>query len=577
MITPIKLPSPVSLSENPVVVSLKTNNDILNTGTKAKIILYFGSVIYTGYGYQFSLNFGGNTYTFTMAVTPDDSGLQFPQAAATDDNLTWAGKIRDALMANFYVSELYDISFTNNQVILTAKQSGTDYDISGVNISVAGMSVIAYPATDQQTRNFFKLFVQVMMDNTVIGEDSLPVDTNHIANFDISEYLKGKVSGVFEFPESTTTLLFKRNESCKDFSLRFCEYYAESDIPMMHRMAAKGPYKAMTGGVSAEMLTSYNKNNTNWWSQQCATHKFLSWHPGNKASAPYDVQKLYYLVHTTLPANHSSNIVLFAAIHYTVNGAPFTATYDKGIINATKGDVIEICCGYSRMSLDADASSFPSGAVISSYDVFIRDEAGTLISEVKNFVLDFNHYEFYRQFIFRNSFGMYETIRFTGINEANASYENSINDYIRIPAITERHPDKKKFASTETSKHVINTGYISAQELDWTRELFLSKEVYEIQGTNLYPVIITGESALVSRDDNTLHNQVVEYQYACNEYHYSKGNVITLTNGQVIIQDDIHTSLTQASDIGIAIPHIDSTLSNNDPNTAQQAEIILIH
>jgi len=555
MITAVKLPTPVSVSENPVIVSLKTNNDIINTGTKAKIILYFGTVIYTGSGYQFSLTFCGNTYTFTMAVTPDDSGLQFPRAEATDDNLTWMRKIRDVLLYNFYVSELYDVTYNYNQVIIMAKQAGTDYDISGTNISVSGMSIIAYTATNQHTRNFFKLFLQVMMENTVIGEDSLPVDINHKADFDISEYLKGRVAGVFEFPESATTLMFKRAESCKDFSLRFCEYYAEEDIPMMHRMTVKGPYKAMTGGVSAELLAAYNKNNTNWWAQQCVTHKFLSWHPGNKVTAPYDVQKLYYMVHTALPG-HDSNIVLYAALNYTLNGVPHTATYDKGIIQAVKGDVIEICCGYSRLSLDADASALPSGALVSSYDVFIRDEAGTLISEVRNFVLDFDHWEFYRQFIFRNSFGMFETIRFTGIKESNTVYENSVNDYVRIPAITERHPDKKKFFSTETTKHVVNTGYITAEELDWTRELYLSKEVYEIQGNNLYPVIITGESALVARDDNTLHNQVVEYEYARNEFHFGKGKISTIASGgQVVIEPiNINTSVNVVEHIVIHEP-----------------------
>jgi len=537
MITPVKIPTPVSLSENPVLISLKTDNDILNQGTRAKIILYFGSVIYTGTGYQFSLTFGGNTYTFTMAETPDYSGLQFPRAATNDNNFTWMAKIRDAIMANFYVSENYDATYTYNEVILTAKQPGTAYNISGANISVSGMSLIPSVATDQQARNFFKLFLQVLMDNTVIGEDILPVNANHIAEFDISEYLKGHVSGIFEFPESATTLMFKRSECCKDYSIRYCEYYADNDTPSMRRMTAKGPYKAITGGVSAEMLSAYNKNNTNWWSQQCATRKFLSWHPGSKVTAPYDIQKLYYLVHSILPGNHSGNINLFVVLRYTVSGVQYTAIYDKGNIQASIGDVIEICCGYSRMALDADASALPAGALVSSYDVFLRDINGLLISEIKRFILDFEHYEFYRQFIFRNSYGMFETIRFTGIKESNTDYINSVNDYVRTHEITERHPDMKKFASTETAKHVINTGYITAEELDWTRELFLSKEVYEIQENNLYPVIITGESALVSRDDNTLHNQVVEYRYACNEYHYGKGKIATIASGgQVVIQ-----------------------------------------
>jgi len=157
MITVEKTPSYVALSENPVVIRLKTDNSATVTGTKARLVLYFGSVIYTGSGYQFSITFGGNTYTFTMADVPDNSGLQFPKAATGDNNLSWMAKIKDALYQNYYISEKYDLSYTYNQVWLTAKETGSTYDITGQNISVSGMSVAAYAATDGQTREFFKL------------------------------------------------------------------------------------------------------------------------------------------------------------------------------------------------------------------------------------------------------------------------------------------------------------------------------------------------------------------------------------------------------------------------------------
>jgi hypothetical protein len=577
MIIPVKIPAPVSLSENPVIVRLRTDNDVITQGSKAKVVLYFGQVIYTGTGYQFSLTFGGNTYTFTMAVSPDTSGLQFPRAAATDNNLTWMSKITDSLYANFYISELYNISYTYNQITITAKAAGSEYNISGNNISVAGMSINPYPATDQVERKFFKVFLQVSMDGNVIGEDIKPVDAAKIAEFDISEYLKANVQNTFSFPEISQHRMIKRAGCCKDYMLRWCEFYVENNVPAMHGLTTYNTLKAITGGLSSKTQALYNKNNTSWYSQLTMNHKFLTWHPGNKKTAVYDIQKLYYMVHTYLPGNIcSDNLYLYAGLNYSLNGVNYTSVIFKEPIFAAKHDVIEICCGYSKLGLDVNAAALPSGSLVTSYDVFLKDNAGSVVSEVFNFILDTDYYEFYRQFIFRNSFGMYETVRFTGVKEINTSYENSVNDYMRMPGFTERDPDSKKFASTEKAKHVINTGYITAEELDWMRELFLSKEVYEIQDDLLYPVIITGDSALVSRDDNTLHNHQIEYEYACNEYHYSKGDVLNNANGTVvIIPINQEIGIVEVPQINIELPNINIGLNNSDTDPViQQAEIL---
>jgi hypothetical protein len=592
MIQPVKFPPAVSLAENPIIIGLKTNNDITASGTKAKLVLHFAYVIATGTGYQFSLTFGGNTYTFSMASAPDDSGLQFPIAITGDDNLTWMKKIMDTLKAHYYISDLYDLSYTYNQVHITAKAAGTTYNITGANISVLGLSIVPYSGTDQQVRSFFKIFLQVMMGNSVIGEDSLPVDTAHKAFFDISEYLQPELSGNLTFPESFSQLMILHHESCKDFSIRYCEFFSENDMPLHHKMTLKGPFKALTGGVSSMTQARYNANNTDWYNQLQINHMFLSWHPGKKKTAQYDVQKLYYLVHTRLYAHTTEHVNLFTGINYTLNGTKYNQITLKASIAASKGALIEICCGYSRLGLDTEASALITGSVVNSYDVFLKDYAGNIISEVRNFVLDADHYENYRQFIFKNSFKVFETIRCTAVQEREAGYENVIIEHTRKYNFTERSADNKKDKSFETTKYVVNTGWITESELDWTRELFLSKEVYEIIDGKLFPVVITGAALNIGKDDETLHNAVIEYVHAFTDQHYSKSTILKPAIISTHISDTFSTiSNTTQSEIALLdvvpalptpntqvslyvhdpnpIPHISSTLSNIKENSIQ--------
>jgi len=574
MITPVKFPPAVALSENPVIFGLKTNNNIISSGTKAKLVLHFSSVIYTGSGYQFSLTFGGNTYTFTMAVNPDDSGLQFPRATEGDDNLVWAGKIKEALYANFYISELYDISHTYNQVHLIAKKTGAAYNLTGANISVPGLNFAAYSGTDQQIRNFFKIFAQIKMGDAVIGEDSLPVDAAGTAYFDFSEYLRAELSSTFAFPENSQQLMIKRENCCKDYTVRYCEFYSEADIPLMHKMTQKGPFKALTGGLGSETLALYNRNNTNWYNQLGMNHMFLTWHPGQKKTSQFDIQKLYYLVHTALISHNVTHVNLYTGLNYTLNGASCNTTALKATLAASKGDVLEICCGYSRLGLDADASLLASGSTVKSYDVFLKDDAGNIISEIRNFVLDANHYENYRQFIFRNSFGAFETVRCTAVQSREAAYENTVIDHTRIFNFTERGGDSKKDKALEVAKYVVNTGWITKKELDWARELFLSKEVYEIKNGVLYSVVITSEAHALGKDNDTLQNAVFEYIYAYSDQHYSKGKVLKPGAPIVVILDNNGPTTVPAIPAVPAIPLPDGNPIFSSANNQQQQVIL---
>lgn len=574
MISKIKEPQAVSLAENPVVFGFKSNNQNVSPGSQAKIILYFNQVISTGSGYLFRLSFGGSSYTFTMAISPDGSGLQFPRAISSDNNLTWMKKIGDALFANFYISDAYNITYTYNQVILTAKNTGSDYDIIGQNISVQGLSVISYPATDQQIRKFFKIFMQVIMDGKEISARMLPVDASGRSYFDISEQLRPELSNGFLFPEDCNNVIIQHPEYCKPYSVRFGEYYLDNDVPVIHRLYDGGTYRALKGGVNTMTQARYNTLNTSFYGQLSYRHKFLTNHPGNKKTAPGDIQKLYYLVHTSLQSHQHTHVNLWIGLHYYNSGGSVlqTQTYDKGNINASLFNVFEICCGYNRLQLDVNASMLSAGSSVYSYDVFLRDDAGNMISEVKSFILDDRPYISYRQFIFRNSLGAYETFRAIADQVRDADYTNTVYSKMRRWNFTERDHENKKDKSLELQKFIVNSGLIEKDEMNWFRDIFLSKEVYEVRDGILFPIVITSENVSLGKDREFTYNVQFEYIHAYTDEHYSsEKNVTKLTSDHVVILNDVQQmQLGQISFPApapvIFMPYIDPSQIQNNSN-----------
>ena len=513
MITAIKFPSKVALAENQVVFGFKTDELVVAAGTKAVIKLYFSSIPYNAIGKQFKLTFGGRDIVFTSVQVPDGSGEQFRCAVAGDTNIGWTQKMAEDLAANYYVSMLYDISYVANMVTLTAKNVGTDYYISGANISVPGMSVQATPAHNEQLRPFFKVYLQLVSGSKILGEDFLPIDSSQRAYFDVSEYLRGEPVVNFSFPETINNLMLLRNEARIAFYARYGLYYG--DEPAVKKLSNTAMFYALPGGVNSMTEARYNGLNTSFYNQLLINHQFLTWHPISKRTQPAWVEKLWFMVHTPL-----TKVNLKVKLYIDNYGTPETVILNKWTVAATQYDLFEICCGYNRMQLAIDMLSH-ADATLLSYDVFLTNQDEKLISEVRNFYIDDNCTLFDRQFIYRNSFRMWETFAARGIKSSELQYERVELNRVRKTSFTSVQ-DKQNYLNTESNKQVVELGnFLTKEEKLYLSELLLSTEVYEIVGGMLYPVVLTGTNKTAIVDDDYLNNVVVEYVYGYTDRHYS--------------------------------------------------------
>ena len=491
MITVVKVPSAVSLAENSVTFGFKSNNQVLSAGGKASLTLWFNHLDYVA-GHQFKISFGGMEYVFTSALVPDDSGLQFAVASAGDTSAQWIVKIVGGLIANYYLEGLYDFTTTSNKVIITAKKVGADFTINAVNVSMVSLLPTHTAGADEFSRDSFKIFAQLNVSGLKY-DDNRPVDSSGCAYFDFSEYLRPEMGNGFLFPESVNSLLILHPEAVKTFTVKYGEYYDEGNGAFVHRLRETSALRAVPGGVNVMTEGRYNSLGTSWFSQLCFYNKAQTWHPGKKLTHTDDMQKLYFLTHTVLTA-----IKLKVKLSYSLpnDGNIYFVVVTKATMTATIYQMWEICCGFDRLQLAIDALALPAGAAVYSYDVFLVNQDEKLIMDPFTFVMDTKVSMNKRLFIFRNSLGCYETFRAMGEQVREGDYTNQISNRFRQWNFTEKSPTTKKDYSFKNQKYSVNSGWLMKGEMEWVKEVYLSKEVYEIRNGILWPVVITSETLL---------------------------------------------------------------------------------
>jgi hypothetical protein len=188
-------------------------------------------------------------------------------------------------------------------------------------------------------------------------------------------------------------------------------------------------------------------------------------------------------------------------------------------------------------------------------------------------VVDSRPYISYRQFIFKNSLGAYESFRAIADQVRDADYAHTLYNRMRRWNFTERNHENTKDKAIETQKFVINSGLISQEEMNWFRDIFLSKEVYEIRNDILFPIVITSESVSLGKDRDFIYNVKFEYIHAYTDEHYSvEKNIKKINSDHVIIVDDAHTTQLSSSSFPAPLPvaifsNVDTLQTQNNSNT----------
>jgi hypothetical protein len=510
MISVVQQPPLVSLSDNPVVFNLATNNLYVNTG----VVAICDITITTSHthGQSFTLSYLEHDLTFTCSSSPNTSGLQYPTKPAGQSLYEWVEILASYLSQNYILSSDFLITAASNVVRFTAKEKGVDYELS-ISGAPTGTTISTFQTgVDVDPRPNFKLLVQLFKSNAtdqLLGEELQDPNDDLQCWFDEAEYLRSELMSDFTFPEGASKLI-DHPESVVKYYIRHAEMYGSP--PVVKALVTEDSLYAICGGIDWVRLSRYNLQSTSWYDRFCYNHMFLSWQPLTKVVDVDQVEKLYFL-------NKSETAITLKLKAKLYWGAVTLGWQEVGSLDCNGVGIVECLVGHDNLS-DPDPDS------LTKYEIRVEDSAGLVLSETRTFTIDHNVYPYKKYLIFQNSLGGWDTVRFLGKTSIEGEYARLISSTINDYSFTNQEGSIVQGRPLESLKMILNTGWISQNNKDYLRELLVSQQVYEISGSMILPVVVTSSNVFMSKDDETLYNMEIEVLYAFTDSHRSTSLVL---------------------------------------------------
>ena len=322
-----------------------------------------------------------------------------------------------------------------------------------------------------------------------------------IARFEISELLITSLRSDFNLHESAGFhIRVSRPDVLKPF---FIKYYEEfGDPATVDVVKTSRWFYSLFGGVptlkQVEIFDSYD-NLTKYFN--LSNRLFLSWHWFPKVTDTNAPERLYLIVPRE-PG--TSNFVLRVTRHYFDDGDEFE---DFNLGHTLQlGQAFEVDVSYKAV-IESHASNF------SGYSIQVISVDESFFSEEFHFNMDFRWLPNLRYFMFLNSLGAYECVRFTG----EAIHDLSFTRQMFLET------DLQEYASDSASRgqtlpevirgFKVNTGWISKEEVLWMQDFLSSQSVFEIKGTRRIPVLIRQDKTELYKDASHLNALTIEMEY----------------------------------------------------------------
>lgn len=527
----IKSPAAVSLVGNDILFKINTDNQFSAEGTKAVLILDWATG--DAAGEKFNLAWGDKLVEFTADATPDESGTQYIRYVSGSLS-TWKASLVDYYKANYELSQDFIIEYviSTDKIKLTAREKGTDYSLT-LDADTSGVSATTNTSgTDAALRDFYQIICRIWLNGPsliypiLLGEDRLTPDEDGYVRFKIQEYLKPEITALFSYPEDNSSLVIERDgpySMVKQFYIEYGETYDNVVYKLFSTLLAIK--YAIGGKISIQKEAALNDMDLTFFDELEATRMFLSWHPAGKTISKWQPEKLYYLL-----LEERAAIWVFAHITYTDGSTTTKTLYTATVDQYT---MLEICCGHDIMCLQYESKD------VDYYTVYVSTHAG-VISESRTFVIDYEYREFEKVFLFKNSLGVYETLRTTGVHEKENQFEHNLYE----KGITNGDLNYYEEANLESfmeETFKANSGWITKEELDWTNDFIMSTERYIIENYQLFKILVTSKKVFQHKDDEYLYSIEFEFKKSAQAAYSNMSSFVPIISEEaelVLAEDD---------------------------------------
>lgn len=480
-------------------------------GAPTVVVLDFSDIDNTE-DHAITVAFLGTERTFTLKTTPSDA-YHLPATTTEEAVATWAGRVYAQLQRNGLLMKAYQLAIddTGLKISLTAYEVDPALDMSVVTNTITGLSMQTTPASPL-TLTYDGVAIMVMdKDGFLLGEDVKPINTTNLIDFEISEYLNAQFANLtpprFQLVSAQSVYMFSYVDLVKKYRV-----LAGYHTPGMVYVSLYDDYHwAIPGGLNREALVYWNTISGGFWNHVNNKKRFLSWHPLSKKTSRTNHESLYFF-------SQYSDVTEYHVKILATKTSGATVTFELQHLHySLQYFVLEIMVGYGQIAMESLA-----GGVVKSWKVWLENQSGTKISEERTFVIDDKYYEYPREFVFKNSFGVFDYYRFTGMQEKNLEYEREIISVDRAEAETYYNAPQRAVKILESQTFKASSGWLAKAELDYLREFMLSMEIYEIISERPWRCNITSKKTnkyLV--DGEYLYSLEFEYERAYTDNFYS--------------------------------------------------------
>jgi len=253
-----------------------------------------------------------------------------------------------------------------------------------------------------------------------------------------------------------------------------------------------------------------------------ATVSFINGNFNGSTTAAQDI----YIV--TVDVYDSSNNLLdsYDLANLIVNGggprANGTQVWSNVAANQTAGTQL-LTVGIGPQNLSDDGNTFGSSWSYYIVNAYGQQSAGVLNPSGSYATIRYNKqgarcgYDGVR-FAWKNEFGVWDYFTFTLADGENTSierqeYTQTFVDYSTPTPTVSYNKERrgaKQFFNKLTNNRTANSDWLTQAEADWLKELFFSTTVFQQDGTDFFPIVIT--SATLTEKKNPRTQKLFQYQ-----------------------------------------------------------------
>lgn len=257
-------------------------------------------------------------------------------------------------------------------------------------------------------------------------------------------------------------------------------------------ITASNPHLVMLGGLNkfawagADFFGSY----------LATTKKFLSWAPLEK---PVDRNQEDYLNYFVFGLS-TTTLKLRIKAYFDDNTNSTSVVKTK--VGVAYGQLYQVPAGPANTGVHL----INPAKTVTKYELTLLDQADAAISEVRTYKIDQVSHPRLRLFMFLNSLGSYEVLRFTG--SADFSTEVAKDQVVKFLPVSYASLDGEKeiYSARLQERSSFSSGYLddklAAQWLDYLKDFLVSRKVYEVTDGQRRPIVVAGGQFVTGADQD---------------------------------------------------------------------------